>query len=95
MVPLPVRFKPNRFVAAEGGVFAERRAGRRAPDRRKILGGHPTTFEGGIAIFTGAMSAVKAAVDFRNCAHGHENGSDEAQFRGKLDWVERLLLPMR
>lgn len=102
LVPLPGRFKPEIGLSLpKAGVFAEAH-GRVVAHQiaARILGRAPDeTFDGKGYCYleTGAMRAVKANGSFFELPHPvmQKRTPDEAQFRDKLDWVERLLLPMR
>lgn len=102
IVPLPGRYKPDValslpkagvFAAAHGRIVAHQVAAR-------IIGQTPDeAFDGKGYCYleTGAKRAVKADGSFFELPHPtmQRRTPDEAQFRDKLDWVERLLRPMR
>jgi sulfide:quinone oxidoreductase len=102
IVPLPGRYKPEVglslpkagvFAAAHGRIAAQQIAA-------AILGRAPEeTFDGKGYCYleTGAQRAVKADGSFFDMPHPvmEKRAPDEAQFRDKLDWVERLLRPVR
>ncbi len=102
VLPLPGRYKPDValslpkagvFAAAQGRVVAHQIAA-------KLLGSVPReTFDGvGYCYLeTGGGRAVKADGSFFELPHPvmRKQPPDEAQFRDKLDWVARLLGPMR
>ncbi len=102
LVPLPGRHKPDVglslpkagvFAAAHGRVVAHQIAAR-------ILGRTPDeAFDGKGYCFleTGDKRAVKADGSFFELPHPvmQKRTPNEAQFRDKVDWVERLLRPLR
>ena len=100
IVPLPGRYKPDIGLSLpKAGVFAEAH-GRIVAHRiaAKILGRTPDeAFDGKGYCYleTGAMRAVKADGSFFELPHPvmQKRTPDEAQFRDKLAWVERLLRP--
>lgn len=102
IVSLPGRYQPEIGLSLpKAGVFAEAH-GRVAAHQiaARILGGTPEeTFDGKGYCYleTGAARAVKADGSFFELPHPvmQKRAPDEAQFREKLDWVERLLRPMR
>ena len=102
LVPLPGRYKPDVGLALpKAGVFAEAH-GRIAAHQitARILGRTPDEdFDGKGYCFleTGDKRAVKADGSFFELPHPvmEKRAPDEAQFREKLDWVERLLRPLR
>lgn len=102
VVPLPGRYKPEVGLSLpKAGVFAEAH-GRIAAHQvaARILGRTPDeAFDGKGYCYleTGAERAVKADGSFFELPHPvmQKRTPDEAQFRDKLDWVERLLRPMR
>lgn len=101
-IPLPGRYKPDVGLSLpKAGVFAEAH-GRIAAQRiaAKILGRAPQeTFDGKGYCYleTGAERAVKADGSFFELPHPvmHKRLPDEAQFRDKLAWVDRMLRPIR
>lgn len=101
-VPLPGRYKPDIGLSLpKAGVFAEAH-GRVAAHQiaARILGRTPDeAFDGKGYCYleTGAQRAVKADGSFFELPHPvmQKRTPDEAQFRDKLDWVERLLRPLR
>jgi len=101
-VPLPGRYKPDVGLALpKAGVFAEAH-GRIAAQQiaSQILGRSlDETFDGKGHCFleTGDKRAVKADGSFFELPHPimQKRTPDEAQFREKLDWVDRLLRPIR
>lgn len=102
MVPLPGRYKPEVGLSLpKAGVFAEAH-GRIVAHQiaAKILNRTPDeAFDGKGYCYleTGAKRAVKADGSFFELPHPvmKKRTPDEAQFRDKLDWVERLLRPVR
>jgi sulfide:quinone oxidoreductase len=102
IVPLPGRYKPDIGLSLpKAGVFAEAH-GRIVAHQiaARILGRTPDeTFDGKGYCYleTGAERAVKADGSFFELPHPvmHKRIPDEAQFRDKLDWIERLLRPIR
>lgn len=102
IVPLPGRYKPDIGLSLpKAGVFAEAH-GRIVAHQiaAKILGRTPDeAFDGKGYCYleTGAMRAVKADGSFFELPHPvmQKRTPDEAQFRDKLAWVERLLRPVR
>ena len=102
LVPLPGHHKPDIGLALpKAGVFAEAH-GRIAAHQiaARILGRTPDeAFDGKGYCFleTGNKRAVKADGSFFELPHPvmQKRAPDEAQFRNKLDWVERLLRPLR
>lgn len=101
-VPLPGRYKPDIGLSLpKAGVFAEAH-GRIVAHQiaARILGRtSDEAFDGKGYCYleTGAMRAVKADGSFFELPHPvmQKRAPDEAQFREKQDWVERLLRPMR
>jgi sulfide:quinone oxidoreductase len=101
-VPLPGRYKPDVGLALpKAGVFAEAH-GRIAAQQiaAKILGRpFDEAFDGKGYCFleTGGRRALKADGSFFALPHPvmQKRTPDEAQFRDKLDWVERLLRPLQ
>ena len=101
-VPLPGRYRPDVGLSLpKAGVFAEAH-GRIAAHRiaASVLGRPPVeVFDGKGYCFleTGDKRAVKAEGSFFDLPHPvmQKRTPDEAQFRDKLDWVERLLRPVR
>ena len=101
-VPLPGRFKPEVGLSLpKAGVMAEKH-GRVAAYQiaARVLGHAPLeTFDGKGNCFleTGEGRAVRAEGSFFELPHPvmQKRDPDEAQFRDKLDWVERLLRPAR
>jgi sulfide:quinone oxidoreductase len=97
-VPLPGRYRPEIALSLpKAGVFAEAH-GRIAAQQiaAKIVGRAPEeSFDGKGYCYleTGAKRAVKADGSFFELPHPvmHKRMADEAQFRDKLAWVERLL----
>jgi sulfide:quinone oxidoreductase len=102
MVPLPGRYKPDVGLSLpKAGVFAEAH-GRIVAHQiaAKILNRTPDeAFDGKGYCYleTGAKRAVKADGSFFELPHPvmQKRTPDEVQFRDKLDWVERLLRPVR
>ncbi len=102
VVPLPGRYKPDIGLSLpKAGVFAESH-GRTVAHHigAKILGRTPDeAFDGKGYCYleVGAGRAVKADGAFFELPHPvmQKRVPDEAQFRDKLDWVERLLRPVR
>lgn len=102
LVPLPGRHKPDVALSLpKAGVFAEAH-GRIAAQQiaARILGRtSDEAFDGKGYCFleTGNRRAVKADGSFFELPHPvmQKRTPDEAQFRDKLDWVERLLRPVR
>ena len=102
VVPLPGRYKPDIGLSLpKAGVFAEAH-GRVAAHHvaAAILGRTPDeAFDGKGYCYleTGARRAVKADGSFFELPHPvmQKRAPDEAQFRDKLGWVERLLRPVR
>jgi sulfide:quinone oxidoreductase len=102
LVPLPGRHKPEIGLALpKAGVFAEAH-GRVVAYQiaARILGRTPEeAFDGKGYCYleTGAARAVKAEGSFFELPHPvmQKRIPDEAQFRDKLNWVERLLRPIR
>jgi sulfide:quinone oxidoreductase len=102
VVPLPGRYKPDVGLSLpKAGVFADAH-GRVVAHQiaAKVLG--RTTDEafdgkGYCYLETGARRAVKADGSFFELPHPvmAKRTPDEAQFRDKLGWVERLLRPVR
>lgn len=101
-VPLPGRYKPEMPLSLpKAGVFAKAHgevAARRIA--ASILGGAPdSVFDGRGYCFleTGGRRAVKADGSFFDLPHPvmRKQLPDEAQFRDKLDWVSRQLVPVR
>ena len=101
-VPLPGRFKPDVPLSLpKAGVMAEAH-GRVVAHQiaARVLGQNPVeAFDGKGYCFleTGDGRAVRAEGSFFELPHPtmHKRNPDEAQFRDKLDWIERLLRPMR
>jgi sulfide:quinone oxidoreductase len=101
-VPLPGRYRPDIGLSLpKAGVFAEAH-GRIVAHQiaAKILGRTPhEAFDGKGYCYleTGAKRAVRAEGSFFELPHPvmQKRTPDEAQFRDKLAWVERLLRPMR
>ena len=101
-VPLPGRFKPDVSLSLpKAGVMAEAQ-GRIVAQQiaARVLGHTPVeTFDGKGYCFleTGEGRAVRAEGSFFELPHPimQKRLPDEAQFRDKLDWIERLLRPMR
>ncbi len=101
-VPLPGRFKPDVSLSLpKAGVMAESH-GRVVAHQiaARVLGHAPVeTFDGKGNCFleTGDGRAVRAEGSFFELPHPvmQKRIPDEAQFRDKLDWVERLLRPAR
>jgi len=101
-VPLPGRYKPDVGLALpKAGVFAEAH-GRIAAQQiaAEILGrplGEAFDGKGYCFLETGGNRALKADGSFYELPHPimQKRTPDEAQFRDKLDWVERLLRPVR
>ena len=97
-VPLPGRYKPDVALSLpKAGVFAEAQ-GRVVAHQiaAKVLGSVPReTFDGTGYCYleTGGGRAVKADGSFFELPHPvmRKQPPDEAQFRGKLDWVARHL----
>ncbi len=102
IVPLPGRYKPDIGLSLpKAGVFAEAH-GRIVAHQiaARILGRMPDeAFDGKGYCYleTGAKRAVKADGSFFELPHPvmQKRIPDEAQFRDKLNWVERLLRPIR
>lgn len=102
VVPLPGRYKPDVGLSLpKAGVFAEAH-GRTVAHHiaATILGRTPDeAFDGKGYCYleTGARRAVKADGSFFELPHPvmQKRAPDEAQFRDKLGWVERLLRPVR
>jgi sulfide:quinone oxidoreductase len=102
IVSLPGRYKPDIGLSLpKAGVFAEAH-GRIVAHQiaARILGRTPDeTFDGKGYCYleTGAERAVKADGSFFELPHPvmHKRIPDEAQFRDKVDWIERLLRPIR
>jgi sulfide:quinone oxidoreductase len=102
MVPLPGRYKPDIGLSLpKAGVFAQAH-GRVVAHQiaARILGRTPDeAFDGKGYCYleTGAARAVKAEGSFFELPHPvmQKRIPDEAQFRDKLNWVERLLRPIR
>ena len=102
IIPLPGRYKPDIGLSLpKAGVFAEAH-GRIVAHQiaARILGRPPTeSFDGKGYCYleTGQGRAVKADGSFFELPHPvmQKRTPDEAQFRDKLNWVERLLRPMR
>lgn len=102
IVPLPGRYKPDIGLSLpKAGVFAEAH-GRVVAHQiaARILGRTPEeAFDGKGYCYleTGAARAVKAEGSFFELPHPvmQKRIPDEAQFRDKLNWVERLLRPIR
>jgi sulfide:quinone oxidoreductase len=102
LVPLPGRHKPDVALSLpKAGVFAEAH-GRIAALQiaANILGRtSDEVFDGNGYCFleTGSGRAVKAEGSFFELPHPvmQKRTPDETQFRDKLDWVERLLRPVR
>jgi sulfide:quinone oxidoreductase len=102
VVPLPGRYKPDVGLSLpKAGVFAEAH-GRAVAHQiaARILGRTPDeAFDGKGYCYleTGARRAVKADGSFFELPHPvmAKRTPDEAQFRDKLGWVERLLRPVR
>lgn len=100
-VPLPGRYRPDvGLVLPKAGVFAEAH-GRIAAHQiaAKILGRAPDeAFDGKGYCFLeiGDQRAVKTDGSFFELPHPimEKRVPDKAQFRDKLDWVERLLRPL-
>jgi sulfide:quinone oxidoreductase len=100
-VPLPGRYRPDvGLVLPKAGVFAEAH-GRIAAHQiaAKILGRAPDeAFDGKGYCFleVGDQRAVKTDGSFFELPHPimEKRVPDKAQFRDKLDWVERLLRPL-
>ena len=93
--------KARVFVMPKAGVLAEKQ-GRVVAHRIAacVLGQAPAeTFDGKGSCFleTGEGRAVSADGSFFELPHPvmQKREPDEAQFRDKLAWVERLLKPMR
>ena len=101
-VPLPGRFKPDVGLSLpKAGVMAENH-GRVVAHQiaARVLGHAPVeTFDGKGHCFleTGEGRAVRTDGSFFELPHPvmQKRDPDEAQFRDKLDWVERLLRPAR
>lgn len=101
-IPLPGRFKPDVGLSLpKAGVMAEKH-GRVVAHQiaARVLGlGQPESFDGKGNCFleTGGGQAVRADGSFFELPHPvmQKRAPDEAQFRDKLEWVERLLRPMR
>lgn len=101
-VPLPGRYRPDvGLVLPKAGVFAEAH-GRIAAHQiaARILGRAPEeAFDGKGYCFLeiGDQQAVKTDGSFFELPHPimEKRVPDKAQFRDKLDWVERLLRPLR
>jgi len=101
-VPLPGRYKPDVGLSLpKAGVMAQEH-GRIVAHQiaARVLGRIPVeTFDGKGYCYleTGDQSAVKAEGSFFELPHPvmQTRIPDEAQFRDKLDWVERLLRPAR
>jgi sulfide:quinone oxidoreductase len=101
-IPLPGRYKPDVGLSLpKAGVFAEAH-GRIAAQQiaAKILGRAPQeSFDGKGYCYleTGAQRAVKADGAFFELPHPvmQKRLPDEAQFRDKLAWVDRMLRPVR
>ena len=101
-IPLPGRYKPDVGLSLpKAGVFAEAH-GRIAAQQiaAKILGHAPEeSFDGKGYCYleTGAQRAVKADGSFFELPHPvmQKRLPDEAQFRDKLAWVDRMLRPAR
>ena len=102
IVPLPGRYKPDIGLSLpKAGVFAEAH-GRIVAHQiaARILGRTPDeAFDGKGYCYmeTGANRAVKADGSFFELPHPvmQKRIPDEEQFRDKLNWVERLLRPIR
>ena len=102
VVPLPGRYKQEVGLSLpKAGVFADAH-GRIAAHQiaAKILGRSPEeAFDGkGFCYLeTGAGRAIKADGSFFELPHPvmQKRAPDAAQFRDKLDWVERMLRPLR
>lgn len=102
VVPLPGRFKPDMGLSLpKAGVFAAGH-GRSVAHHiaAGVLGRKPDqAYDGKGYCFleTGAARAVRAEGSFFELPHPvmQKRIPDEAQFRDKLDWVERLLRPVR
>jgi sulfide:quinone oxidoreductase len=101
-VPLPGRFKPDVGLSLpKAGVFAEAHGRIVAQHIAATVLGRvsPDAFDGKGYCFleTGGKSAVKAEGSFFDLPHPvmQKKTPDEAQYRDKLDWVERLLRPVR
>ena len=102
VVPLPGRYKPDIGLSLpKAGVFAEAQ-GRIVAQQiaARILGRTPDEVfdgKGYCYLETGAQRAVKADGSFFELPHPvmQKRAPDEAQFRDKLGWVERLLRPVR
>jgi sulfide:quinone oxidoreductase len=100
-VPLPGRYRPDVGLALpKAGVFADAH-GRVAAHQiaSRILGrSAEKAFDGKGYCFleTGGGRAVRADGSFFELPHPimQKQVPDEAQFREKLDWVDRLLRPM-
>jgi len=100
-VPLPGRYKPDIGLSLpKAGVFAEAH-GRIVAHQiaASVLGRTAVeTFDGKGYCYleTGDQRAVKAEGSFFDLPHPvmQKRTPDEAQFRDKLDWVERLLRPV-
>jgi sulfide:quinone oxidoreductase len=102
VVPLPGRFKPEvGLVLPKAGVFAEAH-GRIAAHHiaAAIFGREPdVAFDGKGYCYleTGDSRAVRADGSFFELPHPVmlKRAPDEAQYRDKVDWIERLLRPLR
>ncbi len=102
IVPLPGRYKPDIGLSLpKAGVFAEAH-GRIVAHQiaASVLGRTPAeAFDGKGYCYleTGAERAVKADGSFFELPHPimQKRIPDEAQFRDKLNWVERLPRPIR
>ena len=102
IIPLPGRYKPDIGLSLpKAGVFAEAH-GRIVAHQiaARILGRPPTeSFDGKGYCYleTGQGRAVKADGSFFELPHPvmQKRTPDEEQFRDKLDWVDRLLRPVR
>jgi len=102
VMPLPGRFKPDIGLSLPKAVVFAEAHGRVAAHQiaAKILGRTvDEVFDGKGYCYleTGAGRAVKAYGSFFALPHPvmHKQIPDEAQFRDKHDWVERLLRPIR
>jgi sulfide:quinone oxidoreductase len=101
-VPLPGRYKPEMALSLpKAGAFAEAH-GRVVAHQiaARVLSRAPSeTFDGKGYCYmeTGADCAVRGDGSFFELPHPvmKKRDPDEAQFREKLDWVERHLRPMR
>ncbi len=102
VMPLPGRYKPDMALSLpKAGVFAEGHGRAAAHDIAAKILGRPTdaAFDGKGYCYleTGAERAVKAEGSFFEMPHPvmAKQVADEAQYRDKLQWVERMLRPAR